>query len=90
MLNDAYQAVTVTGSWDLLKNFSGESFMFSRDPFVANIMNAMALRDLHSGASFGMTMRVMESIAKHGWDAYREARISSYESRVAERTGQHN
>jgi hypothetical protein len=24
----------------------------------------------HSGASFGMTMRVMELIAKKGWDAY--------------------
>jgi hypothetical protein len=70
MLNDAYQAITVTGSWDAMKNFSGESFMFSRDPFVANIMNAMAWRDQHSGASFGCTLRIMEFIAKNGWDAY--------------------
>ncbi len=74
MLNDAYQAVTVTGSWPFLKNFSGESFMFSNDPAVHNIMNAMTLRDDHSGASFGLTMRAMQYIALHGWDAYREAR----------------
>ena len=70
MLNDAYQAITVTGSWPSMKAFSGESFMFSREPFIANIMNAMAWRDQHSGASFGCTMRVMEFIAKNGWEAY--------------------
>jgi hypothetical protein len=74
MLNDAYHATTVTNSWDSIKNFKGESFMFSREPFVANIMNAMALRDQHSGASFGLTMRVMQFIATHGWDDYVESR----------------
>jgi hypothetical protein len=81
MLYDAYEAITVTGSWGAMKNFNGESFMFYsgksetsnfplNEPFIANIMNAMEWRDRHSGASFGCTLRVMEFIAKNGWDAY--------------------
>lgn len=70
MLNDAYQAVTCTGNWDNMKNFNGESFMFSREPWVSNIMTAMHHRDQHSGASFGLVLRTMEYIAKHGWDSY--------------------
>ena len=86
MLNDAYEAITVTSSWPSMKNFSGESFMFSRDPFVANIMNAMAWRDRHSGASFGCTLRVMEFIAKNGWDAYVAQRREAYGSRATDKT----
>ena len=70
MLNDAYEAITATNNWDNVKNFNGESFMFSSEPWVSNIMSAMHYRDQHSGASFGMTLRSMEFIAKHGWDAY--------------------
>ncbi len=70
MLNDAYQAITVTGSWDKIKTFKGESFMFSSEPWLSNVMTAMHLRDSHSGASFGLTMRAMEHIAKYGWDKY--------------------
>lgn len=70
MLNDAYQAITVTGNWDNMKNFAGESFMFSREPWISNIMTSMQHRDQHSGGSFGFTMRTMEYIAKHGWDSY--------------------
>jgi hypothetical protein len=70
LLNDAYQAVTVTGNWDSMKNFVGESFMFSSEPWISNVMSAMQHRDQHSGASFGWTMRQMETIAKRGWDEY--------------------
>jgi hypothetical protein len=72
MLNDAYQAVTVTQSWDSMKNFAGESFMFGKEPWISNVMTAMQHRDSHSGASFGWTMRQIEYIAKEGWDAYVE------------------
>lgn len=72
MLNDAYQAVNVTQSWDNMKNFTGESFMFSSEPWISNVMTAMHLRDQHSGASFGWTMRQIEFIAKEGWEAYVE------------------
>ena len=70
MFNDAYQAVSTTGNWDNMKNFKGESFMFSQEPWISNVMTAMHHRDQHSGASFGFTMRTMEYIAKNGWDSY--------------------
>ena len=90
MLYDAYQAITVTGSWDAMKNFNGDSFMFSREPFIANIMNAMEWRDRHSGASFGCTLRIMEFIAKHGWDAYVEQRREAYETHESDKTDTYN
>lgn len=70
MLNDAYQAITVSGNWDNMKYFNGQSFMFSQEPWISNVMTSMHYRDQHSGASFGITMRAMEYIAKHGWDSY--------------------
>ena len=71
MLNDAYGAITTTQSWDKMKNFNGESFMFSSEPWISNVMAAMHQRDNHSGASFGWTMRQMESIAKRGWEEHK-------------------
>ena len=70
MLNDAFNAITVTESWGHMKNFNGESFMFASKPWITNILTAMHHRDRHSGASFGWTMRHMECIAKEGWDIY--------------------
>lgn len=55
------------------------SFMFDAqshpDPIVGQIINRITEAVLdryggHSGASFGGTMRVMELIAKKGWDSY--------------------
>lgn len=70
MLNDAYQAISVTGNWDNMKYFSGESFAFSSEPWIVNVATAMQYRDSHSGLSFGLTMRAMEKIAKEGWEGY--------------------
>lgn len=70
LLNDAYQAISATGNWNNMKYFAGKSFVFSMEPWVTNVMNAMQYRDSHSGTSFGLTMRAMECIAKEGWDAY--------------------
>lgn len=74
MLADAYLAVTkVPGGWEYLARPGvpkGGSFMFGPEtPILTQINNAMSYQG-HSGASYGMTMRVIEFIAKHGWDAY--------------------
>lgn len=74
MLNDAYGAITATDSWDKMKNFNGESFMFNSEPWISNILTAMQYRNNHSGASYGWTMRQMEYIAKNGWEAYVDLR----------------
>lgn len=74
MLADAYQAVTkVEGGWEYLARPDvpkGGSFMFGPEtPILNAINNAMTFQG-HSGATYGMTMRQIEFIAKHGWDAY--------------------
>ena len=70
MLNNGAAAVTAAEAWDWLRQFNEESFMFSNDPMVQRITDKMGeYANHHSGASFGMTMRVMEHIAKHGWDS---------------------
>lgn len=74
MLQDAFQAVSEAGAWDLLKNPSvpgSGGFMFGQNPAVKAIESFIKYEG-HSGASHGMTMRVMEFIAKNGWGEYVE------------------
>lgn len=83
MLTDAYKAVTKAGCWDLMKTFAEESFMFSSAPWLNEVQTHMTLMDQHSGSSYGITMRIMESIAKDGWDTYVAARIARFEEKQA-------
>ena len=67
MLNNAYNAICQTETWDFVKQ-DIESFMFSSDSRIDKIsakMNQLGY-DGHSGASFGWTMRNMQYIAKYG------------------------
>lgn len=80
MLKDAYDAATVTESWDNFRTFSEQSFMFSRSEWLNNVQNAMKLMDQHSGSSYGFVMRVIEHIAKHGWDTYAREYIAARSS----------
>lgn len=78
MLIDAFKAVDSTlGGWAILKRPDvpgSNGFMFSEfeDPLVKETMTAIdaKLDEGHSGASYGWTMRSMESIAKKGWEVY--------------------
>ena len=72
MLEDAYKAVTKAKRWDFLrrKDVPGpKGFMFSEWPQMKDI-DAFMEYGGHSGATYGMTMREMEFIAKNGWDAF--------------------
>lgn len=65
-------------------------FMFSDAAELRDIDREMKY-DGHSGASYGMTMRVMEFIAKNGWDGYvrsvqEEQRKKEEQKRKEERT----
>jgi hypothetical protein len=76
MLKSAYDAIcSVDNGWRFLKDYVPEAnkgFMFSTPPpKLEEINEAINDRyDGHSGASYGWTMRHMESIAKNGWDDY--------------------
>lgn len=72
LLKDAYDAITACNLWDWLRAYSPqEGFMFSTHPNLERIHKKMKTYDMHSGASYGWTMRQMESIAKHGWEEHR-------------------
>jgi hypothetical protein len=72
MLSSAYKIIQGNEAWNLLRNFQGESFMFSRNPRIKNLMDDIndAYGGGHSGSSIGTTMRNMEYIAKNGFDEY--------------------
>jgi hypothetical protein len=71
MFDDAYKAIeAVWGGWEFMERDPGEGgFMFSGDPYSAAIQKNMKY-DGHSGASYGWTMRVMQKIARVGWDRF--------------------
>ena len=70
MLEDAFQAVTVTESWEYIaKDPVGGSFILCADKRMMAINEALKF-DGHSGGSYGWTMRTMQLIARVGWDAY--------------------
>jgi hypothetical protein len=70
MFDDAYKAITTAEAWEFVERDPGSGgFMFSSDPYSAAISKAMKY-DGHSGASYGWTMRVMQQIARGGWDRF--------------------
>jgi hypothetical protein len=72
MLLDAHAAITECNLWEWLRTYTphaNEGFMFAVHPNLDAINLAMRYEG-HSGSSYGWTMRVMESIAKHGWDEH--------------------
>lgn len=70
----AYAVVCQRESWNLLSNFKEQSFMFSKDPKINELMIAIndAYDGGHSGASLAITMRQLEYIAKNGFSAFKD------------------
>ena len=73
MFVNAWQAITLTETWDFIKNFQG-SFMISGDPNINRISAKMSDLgyDGHSGCSFGFTMQTMKYLALNGEEKFRE------------------
>ena len=74
MYETAFNAITQLELWTYMKNFKGESFMFSNDKEVNWIYSKIENLGYcgHSGASFGFIMRTMEYIAKNGLNKFQE------------------
>jgi hypothetical protein len=79
MLKNAHQAITMAEGWDWIRNFTGQSFMFSKDAMIGNISRNMVTLGYsgHSGSSYGWTMRCMEYLAKNGKDAFLSMCVSN-------------
>jgi hypothetical protein len=77
-ISNGYAAVTLLELWDWLKNYKPDDdlgFMFSGHPNIYKIADKMeSLKNPpgHSGASFGVTMRHLEYIAKKGIETYKQ------------------
>lgn len=73
MLQNAYQAVNQTETWNFVKK-DIESFSLSSAPEIWRITNKMEQLGYngHSGFSFGWTMRQMQIIAREGEGKYKE------------------
>jgi hypothetical protein len=71
-LTDMYNAVSTTDNWENLKGFipGDGGFMFCDKPeWFSQIHKAMTYHD-HSGVTYGMTIRNIDYIAKHGWENF--------------------
>ena len=69
-VEDAYQAVDKTETWNLMKEEPAEGFMFITDPRYNVIQDHMQYLDEHTGSSYAIMMRQIQFIAQKGWDAY--------------------
>ena len=75
MLSNAWQAITMTETWNFVKQPT-ESFMMSNDKRIWIITAKMEELGYngHSGCSFGWTMRQMQYIARNGEENYKKSR----------------
>jgi hypothetical protein len=72
-IESGYKGVNMSKGWNALRTFDGESFMFSSDPEIVRIMDAVNEQydGGHSGASIGWTMRQLELISHIGVNAFK-------------------
>jgi hypothetical protein len=84
MIRSGFEAVeSVEGGWEFLRSYTppeDQGFMFSL-PTGKRLEIDEAIQNRyggHSGASYGCTMRVLESIAKEGWETYAKRMLEKY------------
>lgn len=76
MLRDAYDAITEHELWDWLKNFnvhSNEGFTLTFDMNLVTIR--LAMKYPHTTSTFELTMKIMQDIARVGWEKHRDNAI---------------
>jgi len=84
MIQSGFEAVSsVEGGWEFLRTYqppADKGFMFSPPTGKrVEIEEAISTRyPGHSGASYGSTMRVLEFIAKNGWNTYAREVLHQY------------
>ena len=73
MYTTAHFAISQLELWEYMKK-DKESYMLSNDQEVKRIYAKIEQLGYngHSGASFGCTLREMQSIAQNGYDKFRE------------------
>jgi hypothetical protein len=83
-LEDMFQAVSATRSWEALREDPGDGgFMFGAPELARTISGALKDPHIHSGASYAWCMRQMQAIAQVGWNTYVK-NVSDAQSQNAE------
>jgi len=70
---DAYETIERLGLWEFFRTETppeGKGYMFWSHPTMDRLTKEMKTANDHSGASWGLTMRTMEYIAKNGWEQW--------------------
>lgn len=80
MLMNAYYAICNVNAWDWIKSFGDDSFMWSSDPKIKEIVSSMESLgyDDHTGFTFDWTMRQMKLLVKKGSFLPHTLRIPTY------------
>ena len=80
-----YKGVQRTEGWNAIRNFTGESFMFTSDPEITRVMNAVndEYGGGHSGSSIGWTMRQLERISRVGTNVFKNEWLDYQAARAA-------
>lgn len=74
MLEDMYDAVSKVEAWNELRDGPGkEGCMWGEQDLTGWIAINLKDRVGHSVASFALSLRTMQFIAKHGWNAFVES-----------------
>tara|TARA_Y100000816_G_C25593455_1_gene318466 strand:- start:207 stop:497 length:291 start_codon:yes stop_codon:yes gene_type:complete len=78
-LIEAYDAVNTLNLWDFMRK-EHKSFMFPETDFeIHEKLYDLADKTVgHSGTSYGWTMRVIEYIAKNGYENYKQKKLLGY------------
>ena len=75
VLHDAYEAVNDMNLWDYLKENTFETFTYYDGPHKQlhqELLEKADKNNMHSGSSYGITMRNMEQIAKQGFEVWKQ------------------
>ena len=74
MIESGYNVVMISEGWKMIREFSGKSFMYSNNPKMIRLMDAVNdnYNDGHSGCSIGYTMRILERISHVGMSIFKK------------------
>jgi hypothetical protein len=84
-LEDAYSAVDEMNLWNYLRDNIFNSFTYYSGPdkeLHDELSKKADKHNMHSGASYGITMRNMEQIAKNGFEQWKTDYIKNYYSQT--------
>jgi hypothetical protein len=75
MIEKAYFTVSKLDEWEYIRNYNANEyggFLSSKDEIIINILTEIENDYMgHSGCSLGITIRMIEKIAKHGYEKFK-------------------